>query len=429
MEDTKPDENNEKLIEDMSRLLNPNGMSFNRKKRINEEDIKNRVGKFWGNQPVPQFKGEEITENDIGPIDSNNDLEKVDKEQVLLPKGYTWWDVDIHNENDLTKLYEFLRDNYVEDDDGMFRFDYSREFLKWHLSAPGYLKQWHCAIIREDKKQMMGFISGIPVHMLVYDKHVKMIEINFLCVKSNLRSKRLAPVLIKEITRRVHLQNIWQAVYTAGVLLPKPISTCTYYHRNLNIKKLLDVKFTYLSPALNITRAKSVYKIAKDTTIQGLREMEKDDVEGVFKILNEHLQKYKVRFHYSMDEVAHWFLPRSKVVYSYIVENLETGEITDFISFYSLPSTVLNHDVHKTLFAAYSFYNVANSVTVKELVRNALILANREKFDVFNALNICENEKVFNDLLFGQGDGSLKYYFYNYACPQIKPNELALVLI
>lgn len=31
------------------------------------------------------------------------------------------------------------------------------------------------------------------------------------------RSKRLAPVLIKEVTRRVNLAGIFQAVYTAGI--------------------------------------------------------------------------------------------------------------------------------------------------------------------------------------------------------------------
>lgn len=55
-----------------------------------------------------------------------------------------------------------------------------------------------------------------------------MVEINFLCVHKRLRSKRVAPVLIKEITRRVNLEGIFQAVYTAGVLLPKPISICRY---------------------------------------------------------------------------------------------------------------------------------------------------------------------------------------------------------
>ena len=53
-----------------------------------------------------------------------------------------------------------------------------------------------------------------------------MVEINFLCVQKRLREHRLAPLLIKEITRRVNVTDIWQAVYTAGVLLPKPVGKC-----------------------------------------------------------------------------------------------------------------------------------------------------------------------------------------------------------
>ena len=34
----------------------------------------------------------------------------------------------------LTEIYELLRDHYVEDDDNMFRFDYSREFLRWYAA-------------------------------------------------------------------------------------------------------------------------------------------------------------------------------------------------------------------------------------------------------------------------------------------------------
>jgi glycylpeptide N-tetradecanoyltransferase len=311
----------------------------------------------------------------------------------------------------------------------MFRFDYSKEFLKWHLTAPGYLKLWHIAVLQEvnDEKKMVGFISAIPVHLNIYGREVTMVEINFLCVQSNYRSRRLAPVLIKEVTRRTHLQNIWQAVYTAGVLLPKPIAKCTYYHRNLNIQKLLDVKFTYLSPNLNLARAKGIYKLPKDVSINA-KIMEKKHVEGVYKILNDYLKKFTIRAYYSKDEVAHWFLPRDKVVYSYIVENND-GEVTDFISFYSLPSSVLNHDVHKTLFAAYSFFNIANSVSYKELIKNAIILAKNNGFDVYNSLNIMDNSNIFTELLFGQGDGSLKYYFYNYQCPSVEPNQISLVLM
>ncbi len=50
---------------------------------------------------------------------------------------------------------------------------------------------------------------------------------NFLCVHKKIRSKRLAPVLIKEITRRVNRNDGWQAVYTAGTEIPTPITTAT----------------------------------------------------------------------------------------------------------------------------------------------------------------------------------------------------------
>lgn len=65
------------------------------------------------------------------------------------------------------------------------------------------------------------------IHCL-YSRFVQMVEINFLCVHKKLRSKRVAPVLIREITRRVNLEGIFQAVYTAGVVLPKPVGTCRY---------------------------------------------------------------------------------------------------------------------------------------------------------------------------------------------------------
>ena len=55
-----------------------------------------------------------------------------------------------------------------------------------------------------------------------------MVEINFLCVHKRLRSKRVAPVLIREITRRVNMTGVFQAVYTAGVVLPKPVASCRW---------------------------------------------------------------------------------------------------------------------------------------------------------------------------------------------------------
>lgn len=312
----------------------------------------------------------------------------------------------------------------------MFRFDYSEEFLHWHLTAPGYLKQLHCSVMLETNgvKKIVGFISGIPIHINVKGNKLELVEINFLCVNNKYRSKRLAPVLIKEITRRVNLTNVWQAVYTAGALLPKPFCVTNYYHRNLNIQKLVDIKFTYLNPKMNMARAKKVYSLSKETTIPGLRPFQKKDSDQVYEILENYLSQFKIRPYYSKEEVEHWFTPRDNLIYSYVVEN-EDGKITDFTSFYLLPSSILQHEVHKKLYSAYSFFTVPGSVGLKDLLRNTLILAKQQNFDVFNALNIMNNESAFPDLLFARGDGSLKYYLYNYTTPEIKTEELAIVLM
>lgn len=89
----------------------------------------------------------------------------------------------------------------------------------------------------------------------------QMVEINFLCVHKKLRSKRVAPVLIKEITRRVNLEGVFQAIYTAGVLLPKPVSICRYWHRSLNPKKLVDVQFSSLHQRMTLQRMIRIYKL------------------------------------------------------------------------------------------------------------------------------------------------------------------------
>lgn len=74
---------------------------------------------------------------------------------------------------------------------------------------PDYFKEWHVGVRATKTQKLLGFISGIPVKVRVKEQTAKMAEINYLCVHKKLRAKRLAPVLIKEITRRVNLQNIW----------------------------------------------------------------------------------------------------------------------------------------------------------------------------------------------------------------------------
>lgn len=204
------------------------------------EEAVHKNYKFWSTQPVPRMD-EKIQVNE--PIEVEKAISDIRADPYSLPDGFKWDTINIDEPLVLKELYILLNENYVEDDDAMFRFDYQPEFLKWALQPPGWRKDWHVGVRIIKSSRLVGFISAIPGHVRIYDKVLKIVEINFLCVHKKLRSKRVAPVLIREITRRVNLTGIFQAVYTAGVVLPKPVSTSRYWHRSLNPKKLIEVNF------------------------------------------------------------------------------------------------------------------------------------------------------------------------------------------
>lgn len=49
--------------------------------------------------------------------------------------------------------------------------------------------------------------------------------------------------------------------------------------------------------------------------------------------------------------------------------------VTDLVSFYTLPSTIMHHPTYRTLKAAYSFYNVSTKTPWVDLMQDALISA------------------------------------------------------
>lgn len=197
---------------------------------------------FWSTQPVMQCYEPIHKVNE--PIEHKT-LAEVAREPYSLPQEYNWCELDLTNKAEVDELYELLTEHYVEDDGGNFRFDYSREFLVWALTPPGYKKEWILGVRGGKKNKLYGFISGIPVHIMTHNQQRVMAEINFLCVHKKTRSMRLAPMLIREITRRVNLYDIYQAIYTSGTTLPTPFGGAVYWHRNLNPTKTVECGFAY----------------------------------------------------------------------------------------------------------------------------------------------------------------------------------------
>lgn len=196
----------------------------------------------------------------------------------------------------------------------------------------------------------------------------------------------------------------------------------------MNPKKLIDVGFSHLGPRMTMARTIKLYKVPEKPQLAGMREMRPSDVPRVAELVIGYLKKFPLHPEFCPEEVAHWILPKEGVVFSFVRE-ARPGEVTDVCSFYSLPSSILGHEKHNVLRAAYSYWNVATTVPLHELMYDALIFAKQQDFDVFNALNVMDNEGFLKDLKFGIGDGFLQYYLYNWKCPKVEPSGMGLVLL
>lgn len=69
-------------------------------------------------------------------VTCNESIESVNPDEIRqtpysLPDQFYWDTINIDDPFVLKELYTLLNENYVEDDDSMFRFDYQPQFLQW----------------------------------------------------------------------------------------------------------------------------------------------------------------------------------------------------------------------------------------------------------------------------------------------------------
>lgn len=80
-----------------------------------------------------------------------------------MPEGFEWTTIDLADDNEAQELYQMLKDHYVEDSGGNFRFDYPIPLIRWVLMPPNYKKDWHVAIRSKKDGKLLAFVSGTPV--------------------------------------------------------------------------------------------------------------------------------------------------------------------------------------------------------------------------------------------------------------------------
>ena len=370
-----------------------------------KKDIKKNY-KFWDTQLVPPFNKEIPIK--LGPIKTDFKEEDLKKEPYELPENMEWVDIDITKEEELDKVYEFLHSNYLESLE--YKEQYNKEFLRWQFSPIKNNKYKNILISIQINKEIIGFFSGLPMKLSVYDKEIIVYNISFLCINKEYRKNKkhnLAEIMFKEMFRRTYMENIYQNIFVSKRLIPRPFSESTYYY----------------------TIFENLPEIKEDTTMK-FRPMEKKDVKSVTKLLYENQKKYKIHSIFSEEEVEHWFIPIKNVIYSFVKEDND-GNITDFTSFYKIDANIDNEDENW----GYIYFSIATSMSSTELIENAIILSKQNGMDLYICNSIMDYEKVCKKLKFHSNIedensyGSLKYYFNNFVCPETKASDISLILL
>lgn len=126
------------------------------------------------------------------------------------------------------------------------------------------------------------------------------------------------------------------------------LSLIRYNHRPINVRKLVDIKFTYVQRNMTLARMMRLHKLPSTPRLANLREMTEKDIPQVHALYTRYMQRFSMAPDMTHSEIKHYLLSglgegdppgkwqgrrEKQVVWAYVIE---------VISFQSLNRTAIN---------------------------------------------------------------------------------------
>ena len=257
-----------------------------------------------------------------------------------LKGGLVWSLLQVETDSGVEEFKDFLDKHYVRGD--KFRLEYSKVVLRGAIMPPGFKKRWHVAV-RAPRGNLVATVTAVPQDMAFEGRGVKKVAIiNFLCVHAKLRHKRLAPVLIQEVARRIAQRQVWLAIYTAVAALPRPIASPVYMHVPVDVKHLKQAGF--LPQHVRIPKHKQ--------NVQ-LKKVELKDIPILLQQYTTFIDKHKptIACHFDTNNFKHELIGQHKFA-------LATQDLHNYAAFLIITSK--SDTTHFK--AAYLTHMVCNSI-------------------------------------------------------------------
>jgi len=374
---------------------------------------------FWEAQPVAV--GEAVSqilsaEDLLTKINSEIDAAKIKLEYR------SFLDTQIDAEF-RSKILEFINMNYVGSE--RIKLIYDDVLFSYYLKDT-LLIQFHP---KGNPDKIVGIITGKKKNLHIGETIANMIEVNFLCLSSKLRSMHLAPYMIGVLTRESVVQlGISVAYYTIGETIKSPsFGKKQMYHRPVNISNLVEGGFFNVP----VKQYERLYN-----TFGPLRQIKYSSGVAnpdLAKLLEGKLSDYckKTYSVYDYKDAA----AISNILMSSAFHNFEfyedSNSLTDFISLYRLDShNQTNGRFYKNgyLFLIYLsdddpkyIYGIMETIAAYCLKNNIV--------DVITLTDIFPVDNYHTQLKFMPGTGFLSYYIFNMNMVAVKNTKNGLITI
>jgi glycylpeptide N-tetradecanoyltransferase len=383
-----------------------------------------KKSQFWSSQPVGLCDRDTMP----GPIQSSLQREKIRTEPYECPPGLHIITFDHKEDIHIDRVHRFLSAHYVEDDSGNIRLLYEPDFLRWFLQQGE--DDWAVGLERGEDKELVGFISAVKRNVVLMGKDRNVAEVNLLCVHKDYRKElALAPLLIKEITRRVNLYGIFNAIYTSGSLLPqRPFHTARYFHKYLDLDRANEFGFCAY-PDVSIAKLHWEFKFKKSSLQDGeymylLRRAKEEDFPTIVEMMNNRSELI-VKELFSVEKLK--TMECCRQIQLYVVEKVDKvskeRKLCGFMS--TFDQDILSVRDGKRLKLTYMHYFCGDVSTAL----NALLYnLQKQGRDVFSIITIGQGIEVIKEMNMLPGSGFLHYYMYNYRLPVLGSSNVSYLV-
>lgn len=381
---------------------------------------------FWDVQPVDVCN----IDNPLpGKILDTNEV----NERISPFTGFSFKSMDKNNNEDLEEITNFIQDNYVEDAGNTARLHYKRDFFKWFLSSD---PKWNLAIVSDIDQSIVGFIAAVKKNVKLVNENVDIAEINFLCVQKSFRHRRIAPLLINEITTRVNESGLFTAIHTSSAPLPHvPFFTATYYHKYFNVTNLHNSGYIHLpnlKKGIQVLQHKSSVSSYepgdKRLVVRPLHKKERELENDISFILKLQSQENNVAVSENWNrETIHSMLNQT-FLDLFIVEQIDPIECSrkpvGFISTFNTDYLMLKS---RTLVKQSQLYYTFGETC--QAMESVFSILQKGGTDLFTVLSGGANQKLIKNYKFLSGTGKLHYYMFNYRLSPLHAEQVRYITV